>query len=171
MDPRSDHGEEIHHGSGRPEVKRRSHIRLWYRMVALTFVQEGADVFSTLKNRSRAGETVRAVEEPGKRMISAPGDTRDESHCRKVVEEAVQEFGQIDIPVNSAVYQMIRNGIREISSEQFDRAFKTSIYATYYLTKAAIPHMRPGASIINTCSKEPLHPKPSLLDYAARRGR
>lgn len=77
---------------------------------------------------------MRAVEELGKRAIPAPGDTRNESHCRKIVEEAVQEFGQIDVLVNKVAYQTIHNGIREISSEQFDRTFETNVYAMFLTT-------------------------------------
>ena len=99
-----------------------------------------------------------------------PGDIRDEDHCKNIVEQAVRRFGKIDVLVNNAAYQMVRTGIQEVSSEQFDQTFRTNVYAMFYLCKAALPHMQPGASIINTCSKEAYHPKPSLLDYAATKG-
>ena len=174
MDPRPDYGEDTYRGSGKLEGKKAiitggdSGIG---RAVALAFAREGADVLiSYLDEESDAQETVRVVEESGRKAIPVPGDIRDESHCRKIVDQAVQEFGQIDVLVNNAAYQMVRNGIQEISSEQLDRTFKTNIYAMFWLCQAALPHMQPGASIINTCSKESFHPKPALLDYATTKG-
>jgi NAD(P)-dependent dehydrogenase (short-subunit alcohol dehydrogenase family) len=175
MDPRPDYGEETYQGSGRLTGKAAmitggdSGIG---RAVALAFAREGADVLISYleAEESDAQEAVRVVEEAGKKAVLVPGDIRDESHCQEMVEQAMQEFGKIDILVNNAAYQMVCNGIQEISSEQFDRTFKTNIYAMFYLCKAALPHMKPGASIINTCSKEAYHPKPSLMDYAATKG-
>ena len=175
MDPRPDYGDETYQGSGRLTGKAAiitggdSGIG---RAVALAFAREGADVLISYleAEESDAQEAVRVVEEAGKKAVLVPGDIRDESHCQEMVEQAMQEFGKIDVLVNNAAYQMVRNGIQEISSEQFDRTFKTNIYAMFYLCKAALPHMKPGASIINTCSKEAYHPKPSLMDYAATKG-
>jgi NAD(P)-dependent dehydrogenase (short-subunit alcohol dehydrogenase family) len=174
MDPRPDYGEETYRGSGKLEGKAAiitggdSGIG---RAVALAFAREGADVLiSYLEEEADAQETVRVVEESGKKAVPVPGDVRDEAHCRKIVDQAVEEFGKIDVLVNNAAYQMVRNGIQEISSEQFDRTFRTNIYAMFYLCKAALPHMQPGASIINTSSKEAYHPKPLLLDYATTKG-
>jgi NAD(P)-dependent dehydrogenase (short-subunit alcohol dehydrogenase family) len=175
MDPRPDYGEETYQGSGRLTGKAAiitggdSGIG---RAVALAFAREGADVLISYleAEESDAQEAVRVVEEAGKKAVLVPGDIRDESHCQEMVEQAMQEFGKIDVLVNNAAYQMVCNGIQEISSEQFDRTFKTNIYAIFYLCKAALPHMKPGASIINTCSKEAYHPKPSLMDYAATKG-
>ena len=175
MDPRPDYGEETYQGSGRLTGKAAmitggdSGIG---RAVALAFAREGADVLISYleAEESDAQEAVRVVEEAGKKAVLVPGDIRDESHCQEMVEQAMQEFGKIDVLVNNAAYQMVCNGIQEISSEQFDRTFKTNIYAMFYLCKAALPHMKPGASIINTCSKEAYHPKPSLMDYAATKG-
>lgn len=175
MDMRPDYGEETYRGSGRLTGKAAiitggdSGIG---RAVALAFAREGADVLISYLEEEEpdARETVRVVEESGRRAVPVPGDIRDEIHCQRIVDQAVQEFGKIDVLVNNAAYQMLRNGIQEVSSEQFDRTFKTNIYAMFYLCKAAIPHMRPGASIINTSSKEAYHPKPLLLDYAATKG-
>jgi NAD(P)-dependent dehydrogenase (short-subunit alcohol dehydrogenase family) len=95
----------------------------------------------------------------------------DESHCQAVIQRAVDEFGGIDILVNNAAYQMVQpGGIQDITTEQFDRVFKTNIYATFWLSKAAIPHMPAGGSIINTCSIEGYQPMPGLLDYASTKG-
>ena len=175
MDMQPDYGEETYRGSGRLAGKAAivtggdSGIG---RAVALAFAREGADVLISYLEEEEpdARETVRVVEESGKRAVPVPGDIRDESHCQWIVDQAVQEFGKIDILVNNAAYQMVRSGIQEISSEQFDRTFRTNIYAMFYLCKAAIPHMRAGASIINTSSKEAYHPKPLLLDYASTKG-
>ena len=175
MDLRPDYGEKTYRGSGRLTGKAAvitggdSGIG---RAVALAFAREGADVLISYleEEETDAQETVQVVEESGRKAVPVPGDIRDEVHCQRIIDHALQEFSKIDVLVNNAAYQMVRNGIQEISSEQFDHTFKTNIYAMFYLCKAAIPHMRPGASIINTSSKEAYHPKPSLLDYASTKG-
>jgi NAD(P)-dependent dehydrogenase (short-subunit alcohol dehydrogenase family) len=176
MDPKPDYGEETYRSSGRLEGKKTvitggdSGIG---RAVALAFAREGADVLiSYLDEESEdAEETARGVEAAGRKAVRVPGDVRDEAHCRAIVQKAVDEFGRIDVLVNNAAYQMVQpGGIADISTEQFDRVFKTNIYATFWLSKAAIPHMRPGASIINTASIEAYQPMPGLLDYASTKG-
>src|ERR671910_1739132 len=137
MQPKPDYGEETYRGSGKLTGKAAiitggdSGIG---RAVALAFAREGADVLISYleAEESDARETVRIVEESGKKAIPVPGDIRNESHCQRIVDQAVQEFGKIDVLVNNAAYQMVRNGIQEISSEQFDRTFKTNIYAMFY---------------------------------------
>ena len=175
MDPRPDYGEETYRGSGRLEGKAAiitggdSGIG---RAVALAFAREGADVLISYleAEESDAQETVRAVEESGKKAVLVAGDIRDEAHCQKIVEQAVEEFGKIDILINNAAYQMSRGSIQDISSEELDRTFRTNIFAIFYLCKAALPHMQPGATIINTSSIEAFQPKPQLLDYSATKG-
>jgi NAD(P)-dependent dehydrogenase (short-subunit alcohol dehydrogenase family) len=175
MDPRPDYGEETYRGSGRLEGKAAiitggdSGIG---RAVALAFAREGADVLISYleAEESDAQETVRAVEESGKKAVPVAGDIRDEAHCQKIVEYAVEEFGKIDILVNNAAYQMSRGSIQDISSEELDRTFRTNVFAMFYLCKAALPHMQPGATIINTSSIEAFQPKPPLLDYSATKG-
>jgi NAD(P)-dependent dehydrogenase (short-subunit alcohol dehydrogenase family) len=175
MDPRPDYGEETYRGSGRLEGKAAiitggdSGIG---RAVALAFAREGADVLISYleAEESDAQETVRAVEESGKKAVPVAGDIRDEAHCQKIVEYAVEEFGKIDILVNNAAYQMSRGSIQDISSEELDRTFRTNLFAMFYLCKAALPHMQPGATIINTSSIEAFQPKPPLLDYSATKG-
>ena len=166
MDPKPDYGEETYRGSGRLEGKKTvitggdSGIG---RAVALAFAREGADVLiSYLDEESEdAEETARVVEAAGRKAVRVPGDVRDEAHCRAIAQRAVDEFGRIDVLVNNAAYQMVQpGGIADISTEQFDSVFKTNIYATFWLSKAAIPHMRPGASIINTASIEAYQPMP-----------
>jgi len=175
MDPKPDYGEETYRGSGRLEGKRAiitggdSGIG---RAVALAFAREGADVLiSYLEEEPDADETARVVEAAGRKAVKVPGDVRDEAHCRTIIQKAVDEFGGIDVLVNNAAYQMAQpGGIGDITTEQFDRVLKTNIYATFWLSKAAIPHMRPGASIINTTSIEAYQPVPALLDYASTKG-
>jgi NAD(P)-dependent dehydrogenase (short-subunit alcohol dehydrogenase family) len=115
-----------------------------------------------------AEETLRLVQDAGRIGVSVPGDLREEDQCRRVVDRAVTEFGRIDVLVSNAGYQMSHvNGIFDISTENFDRVFKTNVYALFWLAKAAIPHMKPGSSIITTSSVQAFNPSPHLLDYAA----
>jgi NAD(P)-dependent dehydrogenase (short-subunit alcohol dehydrogenase family) len=176
MDPKPDYGYDTYRGSGRLEDKKvvitggDSGIG---RAVALAFAREGADVLISYLEEEEpdADETAGVVEEAGRRCMKVPGDVRDEAHCRAVIQKAVDEFGRIDVLVNNAAFQMAQpGGIEDITTEQFDRVLKTNIYATFWLSKAAIPHMQPGASIINTASIEAYQPVPALLDYASTKG-
>ncbi len=138
------------------------------RAVALAFAREGADVLiSYLDEHEDAQETERVVREAGRRAILIPGDIGEEAHCQQMVERAVAEFGHLDILVNNAAFQMSRQNIAEISSEEFDRTIKTNLYAMFYLCKAALPYMQPGANIINTASIQAFSPSPELVAYAA----
>jgi NAD(P)-dependent dehydrogenase (short-subunit alcohol dehydrogenase family) len=171
MAPEPDHGEQTYRGSGKLTDKRAlitggdSGIG---RAVALAYAREGADVLiSYLSEEEDARETVRLVEEAGRRAVAVPGDIADEAHCVALVDRMVKEFGGIDILVNNAAYQMAQEeGIAAISTEQFDRVFKTNVYAMFWLCKAAIAQMEPGACIINSSSIQAFQPSPSLLDYA-----
>jgi NAD(P)-dependent dehydrogenase (short-subunit alcohol dehydrogenase family) len=172
MEDKPDHGEESYRGSGRLSDKRAvitgadSGIG---RAVALAFAREGADVvLSYLESEEAdADETVRLVEAAGRRAIRCPGDIRDEDVCARIIETALEELGGIDILVNNAAYQMAQQGgIADISTEQFDRVMKTNLYAMFWLSKFAIPHLQPGATIINTSSVQAVSPSPELLDYA-----
>lgn len=138
------------------------------RAVALAFAREGADILiSYLDEHEDAAETRRLVEAEGRTLIEVPGDIGDEAHCAAIIARAVDSFGRIDILVNNAAFQMTHESIDELSSEEFDRTFRTNVYAMFYLCKAALPHMQPGASIINTSSVEAYKPDPSLLAYAS----
>ena len=167
----SDHGEESYRGTGRLAGRRAlitggdSGIG---RAVALAFAREGADVaISHLpEEQDDADETLRLVREAGRAGVSLPGDIRDERHCTDLVRRTVEELGGLDVLVNNAAYQMTQSGIADITTEQFDRVLKTNLYAMFWLCKAAIPHMGPGASIINTSSVQAYQPSPALLDYA-----
>jgi NAD(P)-dependent dehydrogenase (short-subunit alcohol dehydrogenase family) len=139
------------------------------RAVALAFAREGADVLISYlpEEQPDADETVRLIEQAGRRAVTVPGDIRDEEQCRRIVDKAVAEFGGIDILVNNAAYQMAQDGgIADISTDQFDRVLKTNLYAMFWLCQTAIPHMPPGSSIINTSSVQAYQPSPQLLDYA-----
>jgi NAD(P)-dependent dehydrogenase (short-subunit alcohol dehydrogenase family) len=171
MDPKPDYGESSYRGSGKLKGKAAlitggdSGIG---RAVALAFAREGADILiSYLNEESDAQETVRIVQKEGRKCIAVAGDIQEESQCKNLVERAVSEFGKVDILVNNAAFQMTRQSLEEISSEEFDRTFKTNIYATFYLSKAAVPYMPKGGSIINTSSINAATPNPTLLPYAA----
>jgi hypothetical protein len=136
--------------------------------VALAYAREGADVLiSYLSEDSDAKETVRVVEEAGRKCVAVAGDIQGEAVCKGLTERAVGEFGKIDILVNNAAFQMSRDSIEDISSEEFDRTFRTNVHAMFYLCKAALPHMPKGGSIINTTSIQADTPSPQLLPYAA----
>lgn len=172
MEPQPDHGEQTYRGSGRLTGLRAlitggdSGIG---RAVAIAFAREGADVLiSYLEAEEKdARETVRHVEEAGRRAVAMPGDITEEAQCKRIVDRAVEEFGRLDVLVNNAAFQMQRNGIAEISSEEFDRTFKTNVYATFHLSKRALEHMGSGASIINTTSIQGTEPSNGLLAYAS----
>jgi NAD(P)-dependent dehydrogenase (short-subunit alcohol dehydrogenase family) len=172
MDVRPDHGEQTYRGSERLEGKKTvitggdSGIG---RAVAVAFAREGADVLiSYLESEEEdARETVRLIEDAGRTAVTVPGDLRDEATCRRVVDTAAREFGRIDVLVSNAAFQMSQDGgIADITTEQFDRVMKTNVYALFWLSKAAIPHMAEGSSIITTTSVQGFTPSPHLLDYA-----
>jgi NAD(P)-dependent dehydrogenase (short-subunit alcohol dehydrogenase family) len=172
MDDQPDHGEESYRGSGRLTGKKAvvtggdSGIG---RAVAIAFAREGADVLIAYlpEEEEDARTTAQLVEKAGRKAVSVPGDIRDESHCASIVERAVSELGGIDVLVNNAAYQMAQpGGISDITTEQFDRVMKTNLYAMFWLSRAAVPHMRPGSTIINTASIQAYQSSPELLDYA-----
>jgi NAD(P)-dependent dehydrogenase (short-subunit alcohol dehydrogenase family) len=174
LQPKADHGEESYRGSGKLEGRKAiitggdSGIG---RAVAIAFAREGADVLiSYLNEEEDARETARYVEKAGRKAILVPGDISEEDHCKKIVQQAVEEFGQVDILVNNAAFQMARESLQEVPSEEFDRTFRTNVYAMFYLCKAAEPYMKPGSSIINTTSVNAYKPRPTLLAYAATKG-
>ena len=141
------------------------------RAVALAFAREGADVLlSYLNEHADAEETARAVRDAGRRVVLAPGDISDEAHCRSLVERTVAELGRLDVLVNNAAYQMSREGIEQIPDGEWEHTFKTNIFATYYLCKAAWPHLAPGSAVVNTASIQAYQPSPQLLPYASTKG-
>ncbi|MGA0557666.1 SDR family oxidoreductase [Larkinella sp. VNQ87] len=171
MSPQADHGETSYQGSGKLSGRKAlitggdSGIG---RAIALTFAREGADVLiAYLSEENDAQETVRLVEEAGRKAIAVRGDIQDEAHCQQLIQQAVDDLGGLDILVNNAAFQMNHDSIAELSSEEFDRTFRTNVYAMFYLCKAALPVMKPGSSIINTTSIQAYQPEPTLLAYAA----
>ncbi len=176
MPDRPDHGEESYRGTGRLTGRKAiitggdSGIG---RAVAIAYAREGADVLLSYlpSEETDARDTVSYVEKAGRRAVTVPGDVRDEAHCEAIVDLAVRELGGVDILVNNAAYQMmVPGGITEITTEQFDRVMKTNLYALFWLSRAAVPHMRPGSSIINTASIQAYLSSSALLDYATTKG-
>lgn len=171
MRPGLDHGEESYRGSdklvGMKTIVTGADSGIG-RAVALAFAREGADVLiSYLEEEKDARDSARCVEEAGRKAVLVRGDLQKEEHCRAIVDRALEEFGQVDILVNNAAYQMEQKSIEDITTEQFDRTFKTNVYAMFFLCKAAIPRMKAGASIINTTSIQAFRQNPTLLDYAS----
>lgn len=174
MTPTADHGENSYRGSGKLTGKKAiitggdSGIG---RAVAIAFAREGADVLiSYLSEEKDAKETAKWVKEAGRKAVLVSGDISEEAHCKKIIDQAVKEFGQIDILVNNAAFQMSRESLQDIPSKEWDYTFRTNIYAMFYLCKAAEPHMRPGSTIVNTTSVNAYKPRPTLLAYAATKG-
>lgn len=174
MDPVPDHGEKTYKGSGRLQDMKAiitggdSGIG---RAVAIAFAREGADILIAYLNEdSDAEETRRLVEEAGRKAVLVPGDIQTSAHCREIVDRAVQEFGGIDILVNNAAHQASFGKIEDISDEEWELTFKVNIHAMFYLTKAAVAHMKPGSAIINTASINSDNPNPTLLAYATTKG-
>jgi NAD(P)-dependent dehydrogenase (short-subunit alcohol dehydrogenase family) len=174
MQPRPDYGEESYRGSGKLQGKAAvitggdSGIG---RAVALAFAREGADVLiSYLDEHSDAQETVRIVEKEGQRCIPVAGDIGDAGHCQQIVERAVREFGRLDILVNNAAYQDDIESIQDVTEEMLMHTYRVNIFAMFYLCKAALPHMQPGGTIINTTSIQAYQPSPNLLPYSTTKG-
>ena len=174
MRPLADHGQDTYRGFGRLADR----VALITggdsgigRAVAIAFAREGADVLiSYLDEHEDAQETVRLVEEAGRRGIAVAGDIGEEAHCQGLVERAVQELGSLDILVNNAAFQMAHDAITEHPSEEIERTFRTNILAMFWLVKAAVPHMQAGATIINTSSIQAYQPSPHILPYSTTKG-
>src|ERR1700742_2724214 len=157
MTPRADHGEESYLGSGRLPNRKAlvtggdSGIG---RAAAIAFAREGADVaISYLPSEEKdAREVVALIEAAGRKAVALPGDIRKEKFCQKLVKAAVKGLGGLDILVNNAGKQHAVDSILQLSSEQFDATFKTNVYAPFWITKAALPYLKKGLSIVNTSS-------------------
>lgn len=171
MIPQPDHGEKSYTGSGKL-VGRRALITGGDsgigRAVAIAFAREGADVaISYLASEEPdAREVIKLVEQAGRKAIALPGDITDESFCRKLVADAVEALGGLDILVNNAGAQGTHPSLGDISTEQFDKVLKTNLYALFWITQEAIPHLEPGAAMINTASVQAYEPSQSIIDYA-----
>ncbi len=171
MKPRPDHGEKSYQGHGRLSGKKAlitggdSGIG---RATAIAFAREGADVAIGYlpEEESDAEEVIALIEAEGRVGVALPGDIRDEKFCKKLVQDAVKKLGGLDILVNNAGKQQAVDSILDLTTQQFDATFKTNVYALFWITKAAVPHLKPGATIINTSSVQAYDPSASLLDYA-----
>jgi NAD(P)-dependent dehydrogenase (short-subunit alcohol dehydrogenase family) len=171
MNPVPDCGEESYVGNGRLTGKVAvitggdSGIG---RAVAIAYAREGADVvISYLSEHDDAKDTAHLVERAGRKAVLIAGDVSRPEHCRTIIERAVDEFGTIDILVSNAAYQMTHETLEEISDEEWEYTVATNISAMFYLVKAALPHMRPGSSIIGSSSVNSDMPSPTLAPYAA----
>lgn len=174
MSPRPDHGEESYRGHGRLAGKAAivtgsdSGIG---RAVAIAFAREGADVLiSYLDEENDARETADWVTKAGRKAVCIAGDIRDPDHCRALVDQAISQFGKLDILVNNAAFQRTYEKIEDITDADWDATMRTNLYAMFYLCRAAVPKMKPGAAIINTSSVNADSPSPSLLAYATTKG-
>lgn len=171
MTPKPDHGEKSYKGSGRLTGRKAiitgadSGIG---RAVAIAFAREGADVVLSYlpQEEPDAQEVIQYIEKAGRKAVALPGDLKDEKYCLELVSRAVSELGGVDILVNNAGKQQSVEDIAELPTEQFDETFKTNVYAMFWLSKAALAHMKAGSVIINTTSVQAYQPSPNLLDYA-----
>jgi NAD(P)-dependent dehydrogenase (short-subunit alcohol dehydrogenase family) len=171
MKPKPDHGESSYRGSGRLAGRKAlltggdSGIG---RAAAIAYAREGADVAINYhpSEEADAQEVIALMKEAGRKAIAIPGDLREEAFCEYLVGEAVAKLGGLDIVVCNAGRQQARASILDVSSEDFDATMKTNIYAPFWIIKAALPHLKPGACIIGTTSEQAYDPSPDLYDYA-----
>jgi NAD(P)-dependent dehydrogenase (short-subunit alcohol dehydrogenase family) len=170
MTPKPDHGEESYRGSGRLTGKAAvitggdSGIG---RAVAIAFAREGADVLiSYLNEHEDARDTAKYVEDAGRTCVLVAGDLADRAHAKTIIPKAVEAFGKVDILVNNAAFQMSHDSLDEVSDEEWDYTLAVNLSAMFTLTKDALPHMQPGASIINSSSVNSDQPSPNLAPYA-----
>jgi NAD(P)-dependent dehydrogenase (short-subunit alcohol dehydrogenase family) len=170
-DPTPDHGEESYRGSGRLAGMRAlitggdSGIG---RAVAIAYAREGADVAISYlpEEEDDARDTAQWIEKAGRVAVRMPGDVRSEDQCAQLVERTVSELGGLDILVLNAGYQENRDGLENIPTAEIERVFDTNLFAPMWIARAAIPHLKPGASIITTSSIQAFNPSPKLIDYA-----
>jgi len=170
MTPKPDHGEQSYRGSGRLTGKAAvvtggdSGIG---RAVAIAFAREGADVLiSYLSEHDDAKDTAKYVEEAGRKCVLVAGDLADRAHAKTIIPKAVEEFGTVDVLVNNAAFQMSHDSLDEVSDDEWDHTLAVNLSAMFTLCKDAIPHMQPGASIINSSSVNSDNPSPNLIAYA-----
>jgi NAD(P)-dependent dehydrogenase (short-subunit alcohol dehydrogenase family) len=169
--PAPDHGEQSYVGSGKLTGMRAlitggdSGIG---RAVAIAFAREGADVAISYlpEEQADADETVGWIEKAERTALQLPGDVRTEQQCAELVDRVVEELGGLDILVLNAAYQKSRDGLENTPTEEIERVFDTNLYAPLWTARAAIPHLKAGASIITTSSIQAFNPSPELFDYA-----
>jgi NAD(P)-dependent dehydrogenase (short-subunit alcohol dehydrogenase family) len=171
MTPVPDHGEKSYVGSGRLEGRKAlitggdSGIG---RAAAIAYAREGADVAINYlpAEEDDARQVVELIRKEGRKGIAIPGDIRSEDFCKQLVSQAVQQLGGLDILINNAGHQKANESILDLSSEDFDWTMKTNIYAPFWIIKAALPHLKPGSSIIGLSSIQAYDPSADLYDYA-----
>lgn len=174
LDPKPDHGEESYIGNGRlagfGTIVTGADSGIG-KAVAIAFAREGADVLiAYLEEGEDARSTVEVIEAEGRRALAVAGDLQDEAHCRRVVEQARDEFGRVDVLVNNAAFQERREAIEQIPTDEWEQTLRTNLSATFWLCREAAPTMEPGASIINVSSIQATQPSPNLLAYATTKG-
>ena len=141
------------------------------RAIAVAFAKEGADVaISYLDEHEDAEETKQLVEKEGRKCLLLAGDIGDEAFCKQVISKVVEEFGKLDVLVNNAAEQHVQESLKDITAEQLEKTFRTNVFSMFHLTKAALDHLKPGASIINTTSITAFRGEPSLIDYSSTKG-
>jgi NAD(P)-dependent dehydrogenase (short-subunit alcohol dehydrogenase family) len=173
--PQADHGEDTYRGSGRLKGRKAlitggdSGIG---RAVAIAFAREGADVAINYlpEEKEDAEATLLEIKSAGQKGVGIPVDISDEQNAKNLVETAAKELGGIDILVNNAGKQVYVENLEDLTTKQFEQTFKTNVFAMFWITQAAVPHMPEGASIINTTSIQSYQPSPGLLDYASSKG-
>jgi NAD(P)-dependent dehydrogenase (short-subunit alcohol dehydrogenase family) len=171
MQPRPDHGERSYRGSGRLAGRKilvtggDSGIG---RAAVIAYLREGADVVINHlpQEEPDAREVVEIGRQENRKCVSMPGDLREQAFCQRLVEEAARELGGLDVLVINAARQTAQKSIDDITPEQFDETVKTNLYAMFWLTKAALRHLRPGSVIINTASVVAYDPPEQIIDYA-----
>ena len=176
LKPKADHGEESYRGAGRLTDR----VALITggdsgigKAIAIAFAQEGADVLVSYLGgveEADAADTAERVERAGRRALAVAGDIQDPDFCASLIERAETELGHVDILVNNAAWQDCGDRIEEVTTEEWRRIFRTNIEAIFHLSKAAVPRMREGGTIINTTSIQAYSPSPELLPYAATKG-
>jgi NAD(P)-dependent dehydrogenase (short-subunit alcohol dehydrogenase family) len=171
MKPKPDHGETSYQGSNRL-AGRKALITGgdsgMGRAAAIAFAREGADVAINYlpAEEPDAQEVMSLIKEAGRKGVGVPGDLRNEAFCKRMIDEAVQELGGLDILVCNAARQQAKPSILDITTEEFDATMKTNIYAPFWMIKAALPHLKAGSAIIGTTSEQAYDPSPDLYDYA-----
>lgn len=171
MEPVPDHGEKSYKGSGRLEGRKAlitGGDSGMGRAAAIAYAREGADVAINYlpAEEEDARQVVALIEKAGRKAVALPGDLRDKDFCAKLVEDAAAALGGLDILVNNAARQQTKAALADISYEDFDATMKTNIYATFLITQAALPHLKPGSAIIQTTSVQAYDPSEDLVDYA-----
>lgn len=175
MDPKPDHGELSYEGkdllTGKAALITGGDSGIG-KAVAIAFAREGADVAISYlpEEEEDAQDTADWIRKAGRKALLLAGDGRSEEFSSRIVEDTLAEFGRLDVVVLNAAYQKNRDSFESLPTEEFDRVFKTNLYSLLWTARAAVPHLKPGASIITTASIQAFNPSPQLIDYAMTKG-